>query len=85
MRTTRGLSWLNVALGWGAEVWLGPLERLPLGLKGKQGLKERLLAGVASTHATGGEGLGFVADSIGCAGVKSFGSRFWWNVTSLRK
>ncbi len=78
MGATRGLPWLNDALGWGGEVWMGPLERLPLGLKG---LKGRLLAdiggrsvGIAGVESIGVEGLGDVADSIGCAGVESFGS-----------
>ncbi len=37
MGATRGLPWLNDGLGWGGEVWLGLLERLPLGLKGLKG------------------------------------------------
>jgi len=55
---------------------MGPLERLPLGLKG---LKGRLLAdiggrsvGIAGVESIGVEG--DVADGIGCAGVESFGS-----------
>lgn len=76
MGATRGLPWLNDGLGWGGEVWLGLLERLPLGLKG---LKGRLLAdiggrsvGIAGVESIGVEG--DVADGIGCAGVESFGS-----------
>ena len=81
MGATRGLPWLKDVLGWGGEVWLGPLERLSVGLKGRQGLKGRLLAdvggrgfGIAGVESIGVEGLGGVADSIGCAGVESFGS-----------
>ena len=81
MGATRGLPWLNGALGWGGKVWLGALERLPLGLKGRRGLKGRLLAdvggrsvGIAGVGSIGVEGLGSVADSIGCAGVESSGS-----------
>ncbi len=83
MGATRGLSGLTDALGWGAEMWLGPLERLPLGLKGRRGLKGRLLVGVggrnvgiAGVGSIGVEGVGGVADIIGCAGVESSGS--WW-------
>ena len=90
MGATRGLPWLNGALGRGGEVWLGPLERLPVGLKGRHGLKGRLLVdvggrgfGIAGVESIGLEGRGGVADSIGCAGVESFGS--WWVVTSRRK
>ncbi len=89
MGATGGLPWLNGTLGWGGEVWLGPLERLPLGLKGRRGLKRRLLAdvggrsvGVAGVGSIGVEGLGGVADSTG---VESSGS--WWvgQFTSMRK
>ena len=90
MRATRGLPWLNDALGWGGDVWLGPLKRLPLGLRGREGLKGRLLAdvggrsvGIAGVESIGVEGLGGVADSIGCAGVEIFGC--WWVVTLRRK
>ncbi len=83
MRATRGLPWLNGALGWGGVVWLGPLERLHLSLMGRQGWNGGLLAGVggrsvgiAGVGGIGVEGLGGVADSIGCVGVESPGG--WW-------
>ncbi len=77
MGATRGLSGLTDALGWGAEMWLGPLERLPLGLKGRRGLKGRLLVvlgvGMLGLRVLGALGLrvwGVWLTSLGAPGLR---------------